>query len=118
MPNSKQVVLSIVIGLAGAIAIAWTWAHHHRLTVKNEAATTIQSITIRTRNETIVFENLAPGSSASAPFTITGDDSFKMNWKLADGKEYTSQQGYVTSGLVAVRITLFVGNEGSVRYAE
>ena len=109
-------ILAAVLGFLGLVfAVAWIWAHHHRLVVVNASGKDILRLTITVGREDIVFDNLAPGARVSSAFNIRGDDHFAVTGKFAHGGGFDGNYGYVTSGLFAQRACFVIKADGSIQ---
>jgi hypothetical protein len=91
--------------LAVLAAVAWRvhTGTRNSVAVVNEAGQPIRALTVTVGGETIHFEGISDGATASAPFRIRSDDHFAVSGELADGTAFGGDYGYVTNGMYGER---------------
>lgn len=104
------VALAILLGVG-----VWLYPRfQHRLTVVNQSGQSVKLLTITVGGETTRFENIPPAGSASGPFTVRGDDHFRVQVSLQDGTEIRAEGGYVTNGSFGDRVRFTIRPGGRV----
>ena len=111
--------LAIVTGMLAIAAISFGAlfsATRNCLVVANSSGQTIRVITVSVGGRSIVFNQVAPGASVSAPFPIRGDDHFEVRGELADHTNISADCGYVTNGMWGEHAQFTIGTNGNVDF--
>ncbi len=117
LPRRSFLALVTAAGLAGAIGVGVAFREHTRneLTVTNGSGRMIASLQVLLPWETLRFEPIAAGASASRSFRIVSDAHFAIEGELADGTRLRAAEGYVTNGQYGEEVRIEVGPGGVIR---
>jgi|SRR5882672_7079540 len=88
------------------------------LTVVNQSGVAIRSLEIALPWETLHFEQVANGESATKSFTIKYDAHFEVNGQLVDGTAVRASDGYITNGQYGEAVRVEVGRNGIVKLTQ
>ena len=103
MQSARRIVASIMV--AGRLTACG--GDRGAFTLTNAAHETIAQATVSICRDRSEFGPLPPGTDAGASFSITGDDSFRVQVTFASGKALSKEDGYVTTGMSSThRITV------------
>ncbi len=95
MQSARRIVAGIMV--AGCLTSCGSDSGEFTLT--NAAQETITHATVSICRHTSEFGPLPPGKDAGAAYSITGDDSFRVQVTFASGKALSKEDGYVTTGM-------------------
>ena len=118
----KKFIVLVLIGLA-----AWYgWKHYpellarrgtHEVRIENSTGRTMERIRIEVDGQTLVKESLPDGQTATIPFSVQNDASFKMEWQYENALGMHSWSGgMVPKGPMLQRHVLVVDNDDAVMY--
>lgn len=118
----KKLIVLILIALA-----AWYgWKHYpellkhrgtHEVVIENSSGKTMERIRIEVDGQTLVKESLPDGQSATIPFSVQNDASFKMEWEYDSVMGMHSWSGgMVPKGPMLQRHIMTVDADDAVMY--
>jgi len=118
----KRLIVFLLIGIA-----AWYGYKHypellhrrgtHEVRIENSTGRTMERIRVTVDGQTLVKETLPDGQTATIPFSVQNDATFKMEWEYENTMGYhTWTGGMVPKGPMLQRHILMVDNDDAVMY--
>lgn len=88
------------------------------MVIVNASGQVIPELSVQVSGFRYTFQNIQPDRSAVSQFVVQGDDQFRVRGKLADGKEISTDAGYITNSMLGERVRLTVKPDGSVEHIQ
>ena len=118
----KKLIILILIALA-----AWYgWKHYpellhrrgtHEVVIENSSGKTMERIRVMVDGQTLVKESLPDGQTATIPFSVQNDASFKMEWEYDSVLgTHSWSGGMVPKGPMLQRHIMTVDADDAVMY--
>ena len=109
---ASLLILTLTVG-----GVARSRIRNH-LVIVNQSGQTIRFVTVEVGGVSNRFEDLPAGTSASAPFVIRGDDSFRVRGQLENGTLVAARAGYVTNGMYGENARFIIGPGGTLEFKQ
>jgi hypothetical protein len=118
----KKLLVLVLLGLA-----AWqAWKHYpellhrapsHEAVVENRSGRAIERLRLNIGGRTFVKEVLGSGETATFPFRVSRDASFRLTWDWRDAQgEMSWRGGFVPRGPLVQRHVITIEPSGGVIY--
>lgn len=95
----RRALLGLIVLLIIGVAILLLFGSPTSVTIRNDSAHTISSVSVTVQGHRLSFPDLPPGRTARRWFLNTGaDDHYSLAARRSDGTVIQRDEGYITSG--------------------